>query len=527
MLRAPDRGRTAKWRGRLSPSLSDCYFVALLAWLFAAGAGWEGLLADGDTGWHVRTGDHIVETGSIPRRDLFSYTRPGEPWFAWEWLSDLILAWFHRQWGLPGVTALAGVLIALAMLVLFRWMLWRGSNLFVALAVGLLAAGAASIHFLARPHVATLLLLPLSLWAVDRDLKRTDGRVWLLVPLSVLWTNLHGGFLALPATLAAVAAGLSLETLRRRPGERNWRRPLRYAWLTCACGLASLLNPYGPAWHVHVARYLNSDWIRNVVMEFRSPSFRTENQLQFEALLLGGLLVAGWRLAQGRIQESVPVVLWAHLALGSVRHAPLYALVAAPVVASALSELWEKWEAKAGRGSVAAVLGAVARDFGASRGRLTPWAAAGVAAVLWLTPDHKWPRDFPDHAFPTALVRSQASLLRQARVFTSDEWADYLIYRNWPGQRVFMDGRSDFYGPAIGDQYIALMQGQPGWERILARHGCDVVLVPARWPLAALLEADPGWRLVAADHRAKLFRRTSPPTSPRGERTNLTAHSYR
>ncbi|MCL6506757.1 MAG: hypothetical protein K6T59_07010, partial [Bryobacteraceae bacterium] len=122
----------------MSPSLSDCYFVALLAWLFAAGAGWEGLLADGDTGWHVRTGDHIVETGSIPRRDLFSYTRPGEPWFAWEWLSDLILAWFHRQWGLPGVTALAGVLIALAMLVLFRWMLWRGSNLFVALAVGLL-----------------------------------------------------------------------------------------------------------------------------------------------------------------------------------------------------------------------------------------------------------------------------------------------------------------------------------------------------------------------------------------------------
>ncbi len=527
MVCAPDRGKRVKWSGWLSPSLSDCYLVALLAWLFAAGAGWEGLLADGDTGWHIRTGDYILETGLIPRQDPFSYTRPGEPWFAWEWLSDLILAWVHRHWGLPGVAALAGVVIGLAMLVLFGWMLWRGTNLFVALAMALLAAGASSIHFLARPHVATLLLLPLSLWAVERDLKREDRRVWLLVPLSVLWTNLHGGFLALPATLAAVVAGLSVETLRRRRGERNWRRPVRYGVLAGVCGLASLLNPYGPALHVHVAGYLNSDWIRNVVMEFRSPSFRTENQLQFEALLLGGLLAAGWRLAQGRIHESLPVILWAHLALGSVRHAPLYAVVAAPLVASALSELWEKWEARAGRGSVAAVLGAVARDFGTRAGRLTPWAAAGVAAVLLLTPDRKWPRDFPDHAFPTSLVRSQASLLRQARVFTSDEWADYLIYRNWPRQRVFMDGRSDFYGPSIGNQYIALMQAQPGWERILARYGCDVVLVPARWGLAALLEADPGWRLVAADGRAKLFRRAGLPASLKGERTNLTARSYR
>ncbi|MCS6951575.1 MAG: hypothetical protein RMK57_03480 [Bryobacterales bacterium] len=501
-----------------APALGDFYFTALLVWLFAAGAGWQGLLADGDTGWHIRTGDYILQTGSVPRHDLFSYTRPGEPWFAWEWLADVGLALVHRLWGLSGVAAFSGLLIAAAMLALFRWMLWRGANLFVAVAVGLLATGACSVHFLARPHLATLLLLPLSLWMVERDLERARRSLWLLVALSVVWTNLHGGFLALPVTVAAMAAGLALEALGQPPAERSWRGPLRYALLAAACGAASIANPYGLRWHAHVAGYLSSDWIRNVVMEFRAPSFRSENQLQFQVLLLAGLLAAGWRFSTGRFREGLPVLLWAHLALGSVRHAPLFAMVAAPLVGSALTELWRKWEAWRGPRSVAAALGAVARDFAAA-GRLTPWAAVGAAAVLWLTPATKWPRDFPDELFPTALAASQQRWLAAARLFTSDEWADYLIYRNWPKQRVFMDGRSDFYGPGVGDQYLAVMEGRPGWEEILKRYHCDAVLVSPRWTLHALLAQSRDWERVASDRRAVLYRRRQAPdvagTNPR------------
>lgn len=510
-------------RVRLVPGMGDFYFVALLAWLFAAGAGWQGLLADGDTGWHIRTGDYILQTRSVPRQDLFSYTRPGEPWFAWEWLSDVILAAVHRGWGLAGVSALGGVVIAAAMVVLFRWMLWRGANFFVALAVGLLATGASSVHFLARPHLATLLLLPLALWVVERDLERPGRRLWLLVPLSVVWTNLHGGFLALPVTVMAIAAGLALEALWQPPAQRSWRPPVRYALLAAACGAASIANPYGIGWHAHVAGYLTSDWIRNAVMEFRAPSFRSENQLQFQALLLGGLLAAGWRFSRGRFREGLPVLVWAHLALGSVRHAPLYAIVAAPLVAGAASELWRKWEARAGRRSGIAALGSVARDFAAS-GRLTPWAVVGAAAVLLLTPSLKWPRDFPKEFFPTALVGSHQSSIAPARIFTSDEWADYLIYRNWPEQRVFMDGRSDFYGPEVGDQYLAVMEGRPGWEEILKRHRCEAALVSPHWPLNALLAQSGNWERVASDRQALLYRRRK---APEVAATNPPGHSYR
>src|SRR5258705_8421861 len=97
----------------LIPSLSDCLFLAILLWVFAAGSGWSVLLSDGDTGWHIRTGDYILATGSVPTRDLFSFSKAGAPWYAWEWLADIVFAIFHRAAGLKGVSVLAGVLLSL------------------------------------------------------------------------------------------------------------------------------------------------------------------------------------------------------------------------------------------------------------------------------------------------------------------------------------------------------------------------------------------------------------------------------
>src|SRR5437763_895027 len=69
----------------LLPSISDILFIVLLAILFMNSSGWSDLLADGDTGWHIRTGEHILKTHAVPVWDLFSYTNPGTHWYAWEW----------------------------------------------------------------------------------------------------------------------------------------------------------------------------------------------------------------------------------------------------------------------------------------------------------------------------------------------------------------------------------------------------------------------------------------------------------
>ena len=78
------------------------------------------------------------------------------------------------------------------------------------------------------------------------------------------------------------------------------------------------------------------------------------------------------------------------------------------------------------------------------------------------------------------------------RILTSDQWADYLIYRLYPRQRVFFDGRSDFYGPSLGAEYRELLGASEGWREVMRRHAFDRALLPREWPLSTMLDGEPG-----------------------------------
>src|SRR5580700_1865341 len=216
-MRAPVRSiesvLSARWARILIPSLSDMFFLAILVWLFmsSGAAGWQGLLLDADAGWHIRTGQYILDHHSVPHQDLYSFSKPGASWYAWEWGSDVVFGWLERVAGLKGVVLFTGVVLAAFATTLIRRMVWRGVHLFVALGVALLSVGSASIHFLARPHIFTLLFLSIAVWMVESDREKQSKRIWFLVPLTVVWTNLHGGFLALIAVLGLTAIGLALE----------------------------------------------------------------------------------------------------------------------------------------------------------------------------------------------------------------------------------------------------------------------------------------------------------------------------
>ncbi len=495
----------------LIPSLSDCLFLAILLWVFAAGSGWSVLLADGDTGWHIRTGEYILDTRSVPVRDLFSFSKAGQPWFAWEWLSDVIFALLHRAWGLKGVVTFTGLALTFATTLLYRYMMWRGANLFAALGATLLAAGASTVHFLARPHIFTLAGLTAAVWILELDRRRPGRAVWWLVPMTAVWANLHGGFLAWIACLGLVAAGSLWRAVLDPPGvPRRFDAARRYAGLTAACALATLANPYGWRLHQHIAGYLRSDWIRQVVDEFQSPRFRSESMLQFEILLFAGLVAIPALYRRRLLPELLILVFWAHAALISARHVPLYAFLAAPVCAVEASRLWSAWSSGFGRKSAGAALRNCLQDFSAAPQRSSVWiplALASLALLPW-----SWPRDFPDNKFPVAAVNRNVGRIAPAggsrpRILTSDQWGDYLIYRFYPQGRVFVDGRSDFFGPEVGREYLGLLNAAPGWAGVMDRYRFDLALLPAEWPLAQLLMRDGHWRAVCADRQAIFLER--------------------
>jgi len=479
--------------------------------MFVWGAsGWISLLGDGDTGWHIRTGQYILEHHRVPTQDLYSFSRPGAPWFAWEWLTDVTYALSFQIGGLKAIVLIAGLMIALFATVVLRYTLWRGANALVAACTTMLAVGASSMHFLARPHLFTLLLLPVCLWLLEADRRENTRWLWALIPVTALWTNLHGGFVIFLACIGLLVLACAMEAaFRCETREARWPQIRRYSALLVGCSLASLVNPYGVQLHVHIWEYLRADWIKNMVQEFQAPTFRSEGQLQFEMLLLAGLIVSGFLVRRRLFAEALWVVFLAHSSLISVRHAPLYATIAAPLMACQISEWWRAGVAGVKKSSALRILNQLGEDLTPGFRRTSIWPAVLILSLAALDAPLQWPRDFPSVMFPTAMVHQHAGLIATGRLLTPDQWGDYIIYCFYPRQKVYVDGRSDFYGEKLGREYFHLLQGAYDWKAILDRNGFNVALLPVDWPLASMLKLDPSWQVVQDDTRAILFQRVS------------------
>ena len=495
--RAP-YGLLQRW---FAPSLLDVFFAALLLAAFAQPQGLRSLLADGDTGWHIRTGELVLQTGRAPVADPFSFSRPREPWFAWEWLADVVFAATWRWRGVAGVAALAGALLALAATALLARLLGRGCGLWIGLGATMAAVSASSIHYLARPHVFSILFYTLALGTLSEDRARPGRRVWLLAPGTALWANLHAGFVAWLATLGLL---VMLSVARR-----DWPQVRRYGCLLALCTLGSLLNPYGWQLHLHIARYLNSPWILDHVQEFQSPHIRSEGMIVFAVLLLAAVALA----PRAERFEGLLVLVWGFLALRSARHVPFFAIAAAPVLASGCAAGWARLAARAGTRHPLRIFWELAQEFG-RHPRASVWLPLSAALVILAAPGV----GFPDTVFPVrAVERNLAQLAPPAampRILTSDQWADYLIFRLYPQQRVFFDGRSDFFGPAIGADYRKLLSGESPWRQLLERYQFELALLPHDWALSTALEGEPGWRVVYRDAVAVLYARDVGRTLP-------------
>jgi hypothetical protein len=197
-------------------------------------------------------------------------------------------------------------------------------------------------------------------------------------------------------------------------------------------------------------------------------------------------------------------------------------IVAAPILVEELSESWAQWSRSKPRDSVAAILRDLGSEFSGGTLRATIWAPVmivGLTVSMVNGSTDTWPDNFAKVKFPIALIEQyQETLVPTAkpipRTFTSDQWSDYLTYRFYPRIKIFMDGRSDFFGAEIGKQYIALANGRHDWEQVLDRYRIDMALLPVEWPLTELLKRNAGWKIIKDDKMAILFERRTPVLTP-------------
>ncbi len=505
---------------RLLPSLTDAAFLMPIAFVFLRMGGATGMLGDGDTGWHLRTGEWIIAHGRVPHEDMFSYTRAGQPWFAWEWLWDVLFAWLHQRGGMEAVILASVLVVCTTSVLLFRLTCRKCSNPLLAIALMILVTGGAAIHWLARPHLFTMLFTVIFYSILERVKDGNVRLLWWLPALTVLWTNLHGGFFLGIALTGAYAAGeiadavFTSDASRRQPA---LRRSVPYLITAAGCLAATFVNPYFYHLHQHILAYLGDGYMYRNIVEFQSFDFHHPVASYFEPMLILGLGAAVWNLYRRQFGYSILLAGWAHLALVVVRNVPIFMIVAAPLVAEMLQSLLSELPTK----NLAAWIrqGAVkfeeyAKDFGSTdsiaRVHLTSAAGIGLLAALFYAPNApaKCRAEYDAKRYPAKAVE----ILRQAGspevIFTDDEWGGYLIYRLYPSKRVFIDGRSDFYGTPFNEKYQSVMGVRYDWEKSLGQYHVNTILLSPKAALAGALKESRHWRPVYDDGVAIVFRAT-------------------
>ncbi len=490
-------------RPKPKPSLFDITFI-IWAVAIPVGFGHRLLSSDGDLARHLRLGETMLARQAFLRVDDFSHTAAGRAFLAFEWGSEVVYALAARLGGLAGVAVLAGLILALAFALLGRFLVRQGGDPFLAYLISMAAAVLSAAHWLARPHLFTLLAVVVLLHLLVR---REPAPLWPFLPLFGIWANLHGGFSYGFILIGVFVVGDLLEALQatdRAPWLASAKRR------AAALGLAlagSLLNPYGLALLAHVAGFFGRDAILRQTQEFMSPDFQTINGKLFLLALLA--VVTALTLCRRRPLWAWLLVILGNtaMALISQRNIELFALTALPLAGLHVNREWEtiklfrrprevfRREHRGVHGGLAAAIVA---------GLLIAIAAlGGRVAGIELVPDR-----FKETAFPVKLAERARAAGVSGPMFNQFTWGGYLLYA-WPEQRVFIDGGTDHYGERLFNQYIQVWNLDPGWRDVLRHWNVEWVLVDPRSRLAAQLvrEPDPGWGVWGCDSVAVLLER--------------------
>ena len=457
-------------------------------------------IRDSDFWWHSRTGQYIVEARSLPVPDPFAYTTAAAPLayrgedavrhfnLTHEWLAQALFYAAYRTAGFPGVVILRALLLA-AFCGLAGLVAWRRSGVLDrAWLAGLVAAAMAVPFALDRPQLFTYVFLALTV--VILELRR---RLWLLPLLFLIWANCHGGFLLGWVVLGAYCAEALVARLRHRPLAEE-----RALWLwSAAAVLASGINPNGFR-ALQVLLLYRSSAMQSYLLEWARPPLWPPPL--FAVLLAAAAGTMVWARRTARISDWLLLAAFAAAARTAERNTIFIGFFAPVFLASYLP--WKR------------ALPAVAR-----------WVAAGAlaAGIIWGTAAG----DFfelraAEWRYPSGAADFLASHQVSDRMFNTYEYGGYLMWRLWPRERVFIDGRAlseQVFGDYARILYNHDDSGGKSAAQLLDQYGVNVTVMDTFeyatgtvYLLAPAL-ADPAqteWKLVYRDAEALVWMRHPP-----------------
>ncbi len=442
---------------------------------------------DSDLGWHLRTGQLILATHQVPRTDPFSHTRLGAPWVDNEWLWESGVAALHALAGPLALIAANALLGSLAIGLIYLTLRRRAVPVLLSAAGSCLALINLVPYADVRPGMAGVLCSAAFVLVLDQY-RRSGNWPWLLalLPIEALWANSHGSYV-----LGLVLCGIyAVASLWER---REWRRLQTWAALCAGLLTVTLLNPIGFDLLKFTVGASRLTFNREFVQAWMAPNFHQPGSLPLLITLLLSLALPLFRPASRLPKtEGLLLVVCTLATLQSQEFLPLYAVVAAPLVAQMLqSDSWmpASWQPSPLQTAALLLSGAVLM----------------LVPLNTLAPDRY--QQTIEKTFPARAVDYIEQHQLPGPMWNDFNWGGYLLTA-LPRLPVLVDSRTEMYGDEFLHEYMDAATGRLPPQQALDRYAVKLVLLEPRSTLATELRGSPVWQQVYQDELAVVFTRS-------------------
>ena len=472
-------------------------------------------LPDPDLWGHLRFGQAALASGHVIARDTYSYSAAGGVWRNHEWLTEIIMAVCYNSLGVVGLKLWKFACVATTMLLMALGLAETGASMTIQMNTLALAAMAMVPQNQFRPQLFTFMLLAATLALLARDNYRGRAPLWLLIPLMMLWGNLHGGFIIGITTLATYTGVVAVQDLI---AGRGLARALRLGLITLAGTLATLVSPYGiDAWLVvwnalshYAAQPIIADW--QPLLAAIALGWRT-NPADSVFFICGALVMLALAISFIRAPRGADLPLAAIAAILSVaaftavRNMPLAMVAcAAPLARHTELLMARRRDRKLAQSPAGAPVDLSSTP--ADRSGANPWLAFSIAIVLALFGGLFSTHIAVGSDAPVGAVAFMRRHDLHGNILSNFASGEYLIWHTAPASRVFIDGRYDtVYPQNVIDQYIDFINGRPNAPSVIQAYPHDFVLIPGDSPAFGVMSHAAQWKLIYRDPHWLLFAR--------------------
>ena len=445
-------------------------------------------LSPQDYWWYLRLGQDIIQTGSIPSIDTYSYTQAGTPFFYQSWLAAIIFWKTYQAGGFLLTFFLRGVIIAATYTLL--WFLARdvGAEPRLASLLTFLAALAGSSNWSFRPQLFTYPLFVLTLFILLKWSRGKNRGLWILPVLSILWVNLHGSF---PLLFI-----LGFLALLFGHGDRKK--------LLLVMGIATIsifVNPHGINTLGYVQNMLTAPSNRLSVEWSPMVNRGWQANLFFAWLLIFAPIIA-------LSSRKLSLLEWAYflsfgwLALSGIRYVIWFLFILVVVTTSLIAE----WSSRFLERPVQQEKTRINILVGSFLLLLPFSVLPGFRDIWW--PDAPRPYNGDNPIEATKWLMKHPKL--EGPLFSDFSHSSYLIFA-LPSRPVWIDPRFELYSPAQWDTYTAIASASWQWQTLLDQEGINLVLLSTSGEpdLITAVKSAPQWCEDYHDEDSVIFHRSS------------------